>query len=301
MKNRCLLCKSLSFEKCYSNTRENDNHCINKCLYCGHIQLYPIDYEPQEYYDKDTQDKMGFGIANREKSDFYEMLLSQSKRRILYLEKYIDQLLKTHDYINVCDVGGGTGFFVQEMVQKYKNKINIFLLEPSKTRIIIDNVVVINELLDENVAKLYQNKFHIVTCFHVLEHVFEPMTFIDCLKNITTDDGILCIEVPNQNNEIIKLSSNYEKNVWYCNAHVSYFTPNILKKIILESNMNIIYMNGFQRYGLLNFLHWIQYNEPLKKQKNYYTGHPVNSIEEQWINEISENMTSDSMYIICKK
>ena len=95
MNNLCLLCKSQLSEKHYNRTRENDNHYINKCLECGHIQLYPIDYEPQEYYDKDMQDKMGFNIANREKGDFYEMLLSQSKRRVAYLvENKISEILR---------------------------------------------------------------------------------------------------------------------------------------------------------------------------------------------------------------
>tara|TARA_B100000965_G_scaffold112172_1_gene92599 strand:+ start:3088 stop:4008 length:921 start_codon:yes stop_codon:yes gene_type:complete len=300
----CILCKNNEKNDYYEKTRENDEHKIVICKKCNHIQLYPINFNAKEYYDHDKQDKNITNIGDRTTKDWEEMVNNQSLRRIKYLEQIIDDLLKNNDTINMCDIGGGYGHFCRNIKNKYGDKINITLLEPGCKRINKhnnENIIMIESLLDENFAKNNKETYDIVTCFHVFEHVFEPKKFIELLKSIVKKNGFFYIEVPNQNNELTKLSTEYNNIVWYMNCHVSYFTPEIFFNLIKSKTDKIIEFKGFERYGLLNFLYWVHYNKPQKGAVNYYNGESIHEIEDIWIQNRSDKLISDSIYAIIQK
>src|SRR3989344_4254363 len=264
--SKCILCYSHNLSEFYPKTRENDHHKILKCNSCSHIQLSELDYDPFTYYNENKQDDSIFKIADRSKTDFYNMLNNQALNRLKYIDSLIIELITRYDIVNICD-----------------------------------NVNIINSMLTSDISNQYFEFFLLVTCFHVLEHIFTPIEFMHNLSKLVCKNGYLVIEVPNQNNALINLSSKYVSNIWYLNAHVSYFTPDKLKYLANLINFTIIKIKGFQRYGLLNFLHWIQYNEPLKLNNTWYNGTPSHQIEEQWINDITNNLISDAIYMILSK
>ena len=154
--------------------------------------------------------------------------------------------------------------------------------------------------MNDNIGNKYENRFDLVTCFHVFEHVFKPKNFIKIIQQILNTDGYYCIEVPNQNNELVNLSENYVNKVWYMNCHISYYTPQIFLSLVNNNNTKLIEFKGFERYGLFNFLYWIYYNKPQQGKVDYYNGISTHKIEELWIKNRNNDMTSDSMYAIIK-
>lgn len=301
----CLICKNKKYNFYYKNTRENDHHKIVKCKKCNHIQLYPLDFNAKEYYDHDKQDKSITNIGNRKNEEWLEMVNNQSKRRINYLSEVIKSLLQKKETINICDIGGGYGHFCRNIKEKYGEKINVTLIEPGNSRINKynnnNNIKLIESLINENIIQEHFEEYDIVTCFHVFEHVFEPVKFIKLLKQLVKEDGYYCIEVPNQNNELVKLSEPFKEKVWYLNCHVSYFTPEKLLSLVKDEKNQLIEFKGFERYGLFNFLYWLYYNESQKSRVDYYNGNSLHEIEDIWIEKRNKNMISDSMYVIIQK
>tara|TARA_B100000683_G_C12451242_1_gene540210 strand:+ start:387 stop:1271 length:885 start_codon:yes stop_codon:yes gene_type:complete len=288
----------------YEHTKENDHHKIVKCSSCNHIQLFPLDIDLKEYYDHDKQDKHVINIGNRERDEWLEMVNSQSEQRMAYLSEIIDLLLKTKNEISVCDIGGGYGHFCRNMKNKYKEKVNVTLIEPGTSRInkyLNEDITVIESFLNEDLTRAHSQKYDLVTCFHVFEHVFEPKKFIVSLRQLVKNDGYYCIEVPNHNNELLELCETFKKKVWYINCHISYFTPKIFLSLLTDENNILVKMRGFERYGLFNFLYWLYYNEPQKGKVNYFNGKSLHEIEDSWIENRNKNMMSDSIYAIVQK
>lgn len=301
---RCILCSNTKMKDVYECTRENDHHKIVQCNECNHIQIFPLDIDSKEYYDHDKQDKDVTSISERKRDEWLNMVNNQSERRIQYLSEIIEELLRSKDTISICDIGGGYGHFCRNIKKTYKERVCVTLLEPGISRINkYDNedITLVKSSINEDIVQKHFEKYDLVTSFHVFEHVFEPKKFIHLLRQLVKKDGYYCIEVPNHNNELLKLCETFKKKVWYINCHISYFTPDIFLSLLTDEKNNLVKMDGFERYGLFNFLYWLHYNEPQKGWVNFYNGISIHKIEDDWIEYRRSNMLSDSMYAILKK
>jgi hypothetical protein len=75
---------------------------------------------------------------------------------------------------------------------------------------------------------------------------------------------------------------------------------NTLKYILEQLNITKYSFHSCQRYDYENYIHWITYNKP-QTISSYYNGIPKTIEESKWIDQISEEMTSDSFYVIIHK
>ena len=180
---------------------------------------------------------------------------------------------------------------------------NITILEPGISRINTTtdtNITKINQLLNVTFSEENKERYDIISSFHVLEHVLDPTEFIKNCYTMLKPGGILYIEVPNQNNDLIKKSDYYRNNIWYMKAHISYFTVDIIKSILIQLDIHNYTFNGFERYDYNNYLNWINENKP-QKICSYYTGIPQTSEEQSWIEEREQNVITDCFYVIIRK
>jgi 2-polyprenyl-3-methyl-5-hydroxy-6-metoxy-1,4-benzoquinol methylase len=295
---KCILCNSSSHILKNKNIRKDELNIyrVLQCLECNHIQLYPNTYDTKEYYDNDNQDKESKLVHLRENDEYSEMLLNFHLQRVKILEKQ----KKIEKSMKIIDIGGGKGEFVKLISNKCDS---VYILEPGVSRINSineDNIITINKFLDDDFANTYENAFDIVTSFHVLEHLVNPINFLKNCYKILKPNGLLYIEVPNEDDTRIELSEYYRNNIYYCKAHISYFTDKTLKYILDKVDITNYKIDGFERYNYENYMYWITNNKP-QSICTYYKGTP-NSIEEElWINNRKQNLTSDSLYIIITK
>lgn len=295
----CILCKNNDFEL-YNNDIRNfrqDIYRIIKCNSCKHIQLFPNNYDVKHYYDDDSQDYEALRISNRNNIEWREMVKNQAFRRLSVLESIIDLTNK-----NIIDIGGGYGDFVYQLSKKYLDS-SITLLEPGVTRINTtteSKITKINQLLNVTFSEENKEKYDVITSFHVLEHVLDPIEFIKNCYNMLKPGGLLYIEVPNQNNDLIGKSNYYRDNIWYMKAHISYFTVDIIKNIFIQLGITNYKFNGFERYDYNNYLNWIRENKP-QTNCTYYTGVPQTMEEKIWIEEREQKITTDCFYVIIQK
>jgi len=294
----CILCKSNNYEIHNQTIRkdESNTYKILKCLQCTHIQLYPNNYDTKHYYDNDNQDNESKTIHNRANDEYSEMLKAFHLQRLQILE----QNIIIEKSMKIIDIGGGKGEFVK-LLNKRCDSVHI--LEPGISRINSineDNIVTINKLLDNNFANENLNKFDIVTAFHVLEHVINPIQFLENCYKILKPNGLLYIEVPNQDDTRIVMSDYYKNNIWYCKAHISYFTQHTVKYMLNKLQIDNYKIDGFERYNYENYIFWLNNNKP-QPICTYYKGIPSSIEEELWINNRKQQLTSDSLSVILRK
>ncbi len=94
---------------------------------------------------------------------------------------------------NLIDVGAGYGLFLDEWKCQFPN-LQLTAVEPSVSMANKCREKGFNVLEDivENVT-INESSFDLVTCFEVLEHVYEPFNFIQALKKFVQPGGYVAI------------------------------------------------------------------------------------------------------------
>ena len=109
------------------------------------------------------------------------------KKKAIQLFELIDQ--KNVNISTVCDVGAGSGIFIEEM-KKIRNDISYFAIEPGdvSSKIISSKGIPVLQKSVEH-SEEWSGKFDFVVSLEVLEHVNRPIDFVKALNNLLKEDG----------------------------------------------------------------------------------------------------------------
>jgi SAM-dependent methyltransferase len=108
--------------------------------------------------------------------------------------------------------------------------------------------------------KNIKNNFDIITMFHVLEHLPNPIETLKDLKTKLSKKGKIIIEVPSANDFLLNVKEFKTFSFW--SEHLMLYTENALKKIIKFAGFNNIKIYYFQRYNFYNHLGWFVNKKP---------------------------------------
>jgi ubiquinone/menaquinone biosynthesis C-methylase UbiE len=132
---------------------------------------------------------------------------------------------------NILDVGAGTGDFLKVCKN---NSWNVFGTEPSLDARNIATKKGVD--LNENVSEFKNQKFNIITLWHVLEHVENLQEYILTLESLLSKNGRLLIAVPNFKSD----DANYYKKYWAAfdvPRHLWHFSQSSIPKLFSEVHM----------------------------------------------------------------
>lgn len=243
----CYLCGKNNFNIKNQKTRDNPNIKVIQCCYCSlttlnsHAHLNKISYEHGNMHKTKINSKEDYQkLLNDCYNDDY-------RRSIKFKNLILDK--------EILDFGCGAGGFLKLVNNKAKN---IYGVE-------IDNITKFydKEIKIKKNIKDFQKKFDIITLFHVLEHIPEPINFLIDLKKYIKPNGIIIIEVPNDNDALI---SYYKlkpfKNFTYWSLHLYSYNKKTLNIICQKANFNKITINNYQRYSFANHIGWLKDGKP---------------------------------------
>lgn len=91
------------------------------------------------------------------------------------------------------------------------------------------------------------NRFHVITLFHVLEHIPQPRVFISILKSSLMSKGFLVVEVPDVHSGIARLKG--KKWGYYLNHHVNYFSIVSLKRLLEPCGFRTVHSERLFHFG----------------------------------------------------
>ncbi len=132
---------------------------------------------------------------------------------------------------NILDVGAGTGDFLKICST---NNWNVLGIEPSlNARNIAKEKGII---LKKELKEIKNNKFDVITLWHVLEHVENINEYITTLKKLLSNSGRIVIAVPNYKS----YDAKYYKEFWAAldvPRHLWHFSQSSIHKIFAEENM----------------------------------------------------------------
>jgi len=138
----------------------------------------------------------------------------------------------------ILDWGSGDGAWVRLLRRKGFDAWGIDpFSNPEKTDCLIQGTL--------NSAKFEDRHFDAVICFHVLEHLEDPLNEVKEAVRILRPGGIMIIEVPNINSWGFSLfKMNWQP--LHLPAHVNHFTPETLEKVFqMADNVNLLKLSHF--------------------------------------------------------
>jgi len=228
--SKCPLCQShkivstISLED-YSISKQPFE--IWQCTQCNFLftQNIPDEesigsyYASEEYISHSDTKK---GIVNR----LYHIV-----RKIMLGKKY-RLIKKISSGKTILDIGCGTSYFLNYMKDKDFQPLGIEINE--QTRNFGKQHFGLNILHPEKLLRGEINqKFKVITLWHVLEHLYKPKLYLQKIAKILDDDGVLILALPNPDG----FDAKYYKNYWAgydVPRHIWHFTPRTIDRLLSD-------------------------------------------------------------------
>jgi len=229
----------------------NKTKDIYKCRKCGYIFDNP---------SPDFNEIVNF----YSKGDKYDSYLKEEKERDILWQKRLAMVKRYKKAGSILDVGAAIGQFLFFASRDF----NIFGTEISESAIKIAKDKYNLNLLKGNLEDIDfgDQKFDLITLFHVLEHVPSPSSLIKKCYDLLNKDGIIVIAVPNDINSltflthirrpyellylILCLCRERDYNIQRLpkikldgslkEIHLSHFTTSSLKRLLIKNKLKII-------------------------------------------------------------
>jgi SAM-dependent methyltransferase len=117
------------------------------------------------------------------------------------------------------------------------------------------------ESVDDLVAH-HEGQFDVILHYFVLEHVGDPLSFIQQQINMLAPGGVLEFELPCGNDALLEVYNlNSFRDFYFQVGHQWVFTPTSLRNL-LERTGQSIEVGQRQRYGLANHVTWAEHGRP---------------------------------------
>jgi len=244
---KCYLCCGTEHFQRQGKVRDNSNLEILECQNCGLVFLSGNEHS-DGFYEKS-------GMHGDEQIDVDEWLRQLEKdddRRVEYLKE-------TMVNRNVLDFGCGPGGFLLKARSKARSMMGIELESRLQSHFIKNDLNVVQHIQDLP----FDLKFHLITAFHVIEHLEDPADVLRQLATKLEGEGRIIIEIPSSADALLTLYNNIpfsEFTYWSC--HLFLFNSSNLKLLAKKSGLKLNFIEHIQRYPLSNHLYWLATGKP---------------------------------------
>lgn len=260
-----------------------DNASIYRCTLCEG-QLYDgpgIDYETEEY--------RSLVDSHSTAAQYYKLHDSEQSERLSFLD--VAGLRGG----TVIDVGAGAGSFL-DLVKGFAG-----------TTVAIEPGSFYHEALKEKSHHVfsygsealthYKEKADLVTCFSVIEHIGDPVSFMNELAALCKPGGTVLLSTPNSDDWLIEYLPLTYKPFFYRVVHRWYFNATSLKGVAQAAGFTNVGFRYKQRFNLSNAFNWIKDGRPTGQSASFFSY----AFEGLYRHELEAMGKADYIYLIAKK
>ena len=241
----CYLCNSDNFIERKGQVRDNPDLKVLECLSCGLVTLSSYEYLRPGHYENSRM--------HENQDQTIEQWLSETAEDD---QRRFDNLRSTLQNKKVLDFGCGNGGF---------------LLIAEKLAMNVAGVELENRVREhwEDRFNIFPNiesivgEYDLITAFHVIEHLPDPMAVLEELAGHLAPRGRLLVEVPNSEDALVALyeCENFQRFTYWSN-HLFLFNTDTLKTLAEQAGLKTVTVYYFQRYPLSNHLYWLSKGQP---------------------------------------
>ena len=261
---KCQLCRSAKVKIIRHTLRYNIKRKVCQCQKCEFVFLESLKSRDERYYQsKEYRKHYGPRLDKAAKAEEIFNIYLPFQPAII---NKISPVLKPHH--KILDIGCSTGHFLHSLKGKVKTRVG---LELNKEHVSFINKNLDFKVYSEPLENLIMKEapFDIITCLQVLEHVDEPINFLQAIAKNLKPGGYLYLELPNLDDVLL---SGYQikgyEDFYFREPHVSYFSVKTLKNLLDKAGF-AGKIKTIQRYNILNHFNWILNGKP---QENFAIG-----------------------------
>ena len=290
----CAICGAEDLDPMVDCLRDGtSDHRVYRCEACDYTQLLPRPTVEQDkaYYDQNGQDRT---IRERIDLTWERQAFSLDVER---RSNAVSALFRKGS--TLLDVGTGYGFFLEEMAARGFSVRGIEIgrerreMARDVTSAPIDETNLVVEHPDPEQAA------DVVTLFHVLEHVADPISFAKKLRTLVRPGGALVCEVPNVNELLLDTCPEYWHFYWI-RAHLSYFSDAILKRVLHQAGFASVEVTFIQRYGIENLGHWLAFGKPQIQRPLFRIDRAYRWLEDSYRDQLSIDGRTDTLWAVAR-
>lgn len=242
----CYLCGSKKRSKIHDGVRDDTSIGVWECLECGLVYLDSHKtnddfYKNGEMHDKRIQMLVGGGATSIDED---------AKRRY----EFVRSMITGKD---ICDFGSGYGGFLT-LAKEVADSVCGVELESQVAPIYEKEQIPLYTNIEDS-----HKHFDVITSFHCLEHLADPIRFLKIFKQYVKQGGKIILEVPNANDALLAIyKSKAFADFTYWSAHLYLFTPHTLERLAKLAGLQVEFVKCVQRYPLSNHLYWLSHHKP---------------------------------------
>ena len=215
--------------------------------------------------------------------------LDDDKRRALQFKKEIKNK-------KVLDFGCGWGKFLN-FIKKDASKVYGVELRNECIKHINKNYK--NIPVFKNIEEINE-KFDVITIFHVLEHMPHQVETIKILKKFLKPSGKLIIEVPHARDFLLSFEKLKEfKKFTFWSEHLILHTEMSLKKILELTKFNNLKIIYYQRYNFINHLGWFINRKP--GGHDFFNFLYNKKLNQSYIKYLENQKTTDTIIFVARR
>jgi SAM-dependent methyltransferase len=201
---------------------------IAGCSSCGLVRLIapPVPGEMSSHYGQDYH-------ASIEKAGETQLARRWKRHR--------DTVLSFKDAGSILDIGCGSGAFLQTLKGPAWRLYGVEMSElvAGRAKVQTGGEIFVGDPLD---APFLEESFDVITCFHLLEHVYEPLRLLKRIRTWLKPGGFLYVILPNIDSWEAKIFRSY----WYgleLPRHLFHFSPVSLAEAMDSAQLTTIQLH----------------------------------------------------------
>lgn len=217
-----------------------DGYNVIDCRTCRFIHVIPLPTE------KELSKLYKESFYSHAKPRYFQDMEEDREWWMAHYQNHYNLFAKYVKGKRVLDIGSGPGHFLQCGKELGWDVIG---LEPSRKATAYARklgITVVNSLFSESALKPY-GPFDVVYLYLVLEHIPHPIPFLQEVRKVLKQGGILCIISPNDYNPLQRiLRDHLGYDPWWLAPpqHINYFTFDSMKALLKRLRFTILEMTA---------------------------------------------------------
>lgn len=261
----------------------NENVKMFKCEKCNTIWHDALKSDLDKFYQSDEYRKSLEGTVDI--NEFYKSHDSESFDKFKYTGTtcFRDKV--------VADIGAGGGAFLDYINTVAKDVVAVEPTEVYRNEMVRKGYWTYAYAKDALVD--WKDKVDIIVSFDVIEHVENPMLFIQEIYELLSENGRAFIGTPTDAPVMRKMLGNKYEEFLFSTQHPWVLSEKSFQFIAEQCIIANYVCKYYQRYGLGNFIFWLTNRAP---GKHYSYDFVTKSMDEVWKSELEAQKYSD--YIV---
>lgn len=248
MKNtKCYLCGNTELKIIHKGTRDRKDLDVLKCPKCGLVCLSSFDHINNNFYEDSGMHQNN----DIELMHWRERTKEDDERRAGMLESVIRGK-------EILDFGCGNGGFLN-YARNIAQVEGVEIEKAARDELTKQGLTVYSDISE---SKL---QYDIITLFHVLEHLNDPISYLKTIKEYLKDgsNSQIIIEIPNADDALLTIyESGKFADFTYWSPHLFLYNHENIGLLADKAGLKINFIKQIQRYPLANHLYWMAKGKP---------------------------------------